>query len=109
MTKSVPIALCVVLLAIDGLCHSYLRTEEPQLVAEEKDPAVEDVPYVKKDEVKDEIVFDLRNGSEISQKDEERVSYAGSQLWKVFIDNDDKKITVAKLKEGECKYMHTCY
>lgn len=105
MTKSVAIVLCVVLLAIEGLCHSYLRTEEPQLTENDKDPAVEDVPYVRKDE----IVFNLKNGSEITQKEEEKVSYAGSQLWKVFIDNDDKKIAVAKLKEDECKYIHTCY
>lgn len=47
---------------------------------------------------------DLQNSSDVNNV-EDRVSYAGAQLWKVVLDSNRKKIVIASLRDNKGKYI----
>lgn len=86
-----------VLLAAIGLIvlPAWSFPERTQLTAELKGPKLENV-YYREIGPNEKETGDFKS---LEPELQARVSYAGSQLWKVVVDDNDKKRVIAQLRD----------
>lgn len=75
---------------------SWSFPERTQLTAELKEPKLENVDYHREIGPNEKETHNVKS---LEPELQARVSYAGSQLWKVVVDDNEKKRVIAQLRD----------